>query len=264
MDHGKHSISARNCYARPRSGATSPLAGGGAFGRLRRHWPARAVMMRAKILVVAALTVLLHGSSMAYAQVSQTSAEIASNGIEVPLADCGAGGAALHSWAVISDPTASSGAAIEHARAASIEAPAALSGCRSIALKDGDISLRFKPLPGADAAGGLAFRVAGPDDYYLVKIDALRDRASLLLVQNGGTEEIVGVDADVAVATWHVLAVQVRDERFTVYLDGTWIFTGFDKALPHADRIALWAEPGSLIRFDRITTALIPRAQSWR
>lgn len=221
-------------------------------------------MMRARILVVAALTALLHGPSMAYAQVSQTAAEIASNGIEVPLADCGAGGAVSRSWAVISDPTASSGAAIEHARTDSIEAPAALASCRSVALKDGDISLRFKPLPGADATGGLVFRMAGPDDYYLVKIDALRNRASLLLVQNGGAEEIVGVDADVAVATWHALAVQVRDQHFAVYLDGTWIFTGFDKALPHADRIALWAEPGSLIRFDRIMAAPVPRAQSWR
>lgn len=221
-------------------------------------------MMLARILVVTALTVLLRGPSIAYAQVAQAAAEIASSGINVPLADCGAGGAASRAWTVISDPTASSGTAIEHTRTDSIEAPPALSICRSVALKDGDISLRFKPLPGADATGGLVFRMAGPDDYYLVKIDALRDRASLLLVQNGAAEEIVGVDADVTVATWHALTVQVRDERFTVHLDGTWIFTGFDKALPHADRLALWAEPGSLIRFDRITTAPIPKAQSWR
>jgi hypothetical protein len=107
-------------------------------------------------------------------------------------------------------------------------------------------------------------RMATPKDYYLVKVDALRNRALLLQVSNGLEEEIVGVDADVAADVWHTLAVRAQDDRFTVYLDGVWIFTGYDKTFPHAGRIALWAEPGSITRFDRITIGPTPKPLLWR
>jgi hypothetical protein len=219
-------------------------------------------MMRASILVVA-VTALLHAPSAASAQDPQTDPEIASGGIEIPLADCSAGGGHARDWAIISDTTASTGTIIEHAHVAS-EQPEALAICRSAALKDGGLSLRFKAPSGTSEGGGLALRMATPEDYYLVKIDARRDRASLLLVKSGTAEEIVGVDADVAADAWHTLAVQAQDDRFTVYLDGTWIFTGYDKTFSHAGRIALWADPGGITRFDRITTAPIPTPQSWR
>jgi hypothetical protein len=113
-------------------------------------------------------------------------------------------------------------------------------------------------------SGGLALRMATPKDYYLVKVDALRNRALLLQVSNGLEEEIVGVDADVAADVWHTPAVRAQDDRFTVYLDGVWIFTGYDKTFPHAGRIALWAEPGSITRFDRITIGPTPKPLLWR
>jgi hypothetical protein len=216
-------------------------------------------------MVVATAAVLIDPTSVAFTQDAQTTAEIASNGTEIPLADCGADGVASRDWAVVPDTTASSGTAIEHARSVPAEAAGALAICRSARLGNGDISLRFKVLSGESNEGvGLALRMATPEDYYLVKADAHRDRALLLLVKNGTAEEIVGVDADVAVDAWHTLSVRAQDESFTVYLDGTWIFTGYDKALPHAGRIALWSEPGGITRFDRIIMAPIPKPQSWR
>jgi hypothetical protein len=213
--------------------------------------------------LVVMIAVLLHAPLVAHAQDQQTAAEIASSGVEIPHADCKAGPEASLSWVVITDATASSGTALEHARSAATEKPEALAVCRSAALEDGDISVRFKALAGANEVGGLALRMATPNDYYLVKIDALRDRALLLLVRNGAAEEIVGVDADVATEAWHSLAVRVQDDQFTVYLDGIWIFTGFDKTLSRG-RIALWAEPGSTTRFDRITMGPVPQSPLWR
>jgi hypothetical protein len=83
-------------------------------------------------------------------------------------------------------------------------------------------------------------------------------------VSNGVAEEIVGVDADIAADVWHTLAVRVQDDRFIVYLDGAWIFTGYDKTFPHAGRIALWAEPGSITRFDHLTMGPTPKSLSWQ
>jgi hypothetical protein len=217
--------------------------------------------MRARILVVAVSALLIHAPSAGRAQDSQMAAEVAAAGGEISLADCGAGSAASRDWGVVSDTTTSSGTAIEHTRATLTEAAESLAICQSAALKNGDLSLRFKAMSGAAYQGaGLALRMATPKNYYLVKLDALRDRALLLQVRNGVAEEIVGVDADVAADVWHTLAVRTQDESFTVFLDGAWIFTGYDKVFPHAGRIALWPESGSIIRFDHLTMG--PAAKS--
>jgi len=197
----------------------------------------RSRLSRRLVVIIAAL---LHAPLVAHAQDQHTAVEVASSGVEIPQADCKAGPEASRSWAVITDATASSGTALEHTGTASTEKPDALAVCRSAALENGDVSLRFKAIAGANEVGGLALRMVTPNDYYLVKIDALRDRALLLLVRNGAAEEIVGVDADVATEAWHTLAVRVQDDEFTVYLDGIWIFTGFDKTLSRG-RIAFWA-----------------------
>jgi hypothetical protein len=221
--------------------------------------------MRVMILVVAVSALLMHSPSVGRGQDSQIAAEIAANGIEISLADCGAGGAARRDWGVVADPTASTGTAIEHTRATSTEAAESLAICQSAVLKNGDLSVRFKAKSGAAyQGGGLALRMATPRDYYLVKVDALRDRVLLLQVKNGAAEEIVGVDADVAADVWHTLAVRAQDDGFTVFLDGAWIFTGYDKTFPHAGRIALWAEPGSITRFDRITIGPTAKSLSWQ
>jgi hypothetical protein len=210
--------------------------------------------MRVMIPVVAASALLMHQPAMGHAQDAQTAAEIIASGVEISLADCGAGGAAQNDWVVIADTTTSSGTAIEYIRATATEATEGLAICHAAALQNGDLSLRFKSSSGAShQGGGLALRMVTPKDYYLVKVDVRRNRALLLQVSNGLENEIVGVDADVAADVWHTLAVRAQDERFTVYLDGAWMFTGYDKTFPHAGRIALCAEPGSITRFDRIT-----------
>jgi hypothetical protein len=221
--------------------------------------------MRMAILIVAAATMLMQPPAVGHAQESRTAADIVASGSEISPADCGPGGSARRDWVVVADATASSGTAIEHARVPRTDAAEGLAVCQSAVLKNGDLSLRFKANAAASRqAAGLALRMATPKDYYLVTVDALRNRAVFLQVSNGEAEEIVGVDADVDADTWHTLAVRAQDDCFTVYLDGDWIFTGYDKTFLHAGRIALWTEPGSIARFDRVTMAPIPKPRAWQ
>jgi hypothetical protein len=223
------------------------------LARLRQRREAGAAVMRVMILVVVVSALLMRSPAVGHAQDAQTAAEIVASGIEISVADCGKGGAARRDWVVVADATASSRAVIERGRATT-EGAEPLAICQSAVLKDGDISLRFRASSGAPRqTGGLALRVATPRDYYLVKVDALRNTVLLLLVSDGVAEEIVGVDADVAADVWHTLAVRAQDDRFAVYLDGAWIFTGYDKTLAHAGQVALWAEPGGITRFDHLT-----------
>jgi hypothetical protein len=184
------------------------------------------VIMRSLVLIVVTLLVVLHPSTVAYTQDAHDAAEIVSSGTEIPLLDCRPG-ITSRSWAVITEKP--SGTAIKHTHMASAEEAETLAICESAAPKNSGFSLRLKVLHGG--RGGVAFRIATPKVYYLVEIDVLRDRASLLLVNNGTEEEIVAVDADVAVNTWHTLAIRAQDDRFTIYLNGIWIFTGYDKTL---------------------------------
>ena len=118
-----------------------------------------------------------------------------------------------------------------------------------------EISVRIK------ATGGehrLALRLTTPETYYLVELDALRDRVSFSVVNDGMRNEIVAVDADIASHTWHTLTVREVDDEFVVSLDRNWVFTGFDKTLSQARRIALWTKGDSVTRFDQIEIEPLP------
>jgi hypothetical protein len=159
-------------------------------------------------------------------------------------------------WTVVRDATAKAGRAIEQAGVQTTEDRFPLAIYKTASLKNAEISLRLKAAGGtSDQGGGVAVRLKTPDTYYLVQLDALRDRVLFSLVSNGTSAEIVGVDADIASDSWHTLTVRAEDDEFFVSLDGIWMFTAFDKTLSQAGRIALWAEGDSVTRFDQIEIA---------
>jgi hypothetical protein len=163
-----------------------------------------------------------------------------------------AGEARRNPWTLIEDGTAVAGLAIERRGTPStVEDSLAIHSAASP--KDMEISLRIKATAGTqEQGGGIALRMTAPDSYYLVEMDARRDRVVFLRVANGSAEEIVGVDADIATDAWHTLAVRAVDDEFVVSLDGVWAFTAFDKALSSSGRIALWTASDSTTRFDQI------------
>jgi len=120
------------------------------------------------------------------------------------------------SWTVVRDATAQTGLAIQQAGLKSVEDPT-LAIYEPASLKNGEISLRLHATGGtASQGGGVAVRLNSPQDYYLVQLDALRDRVLLSLVHAGTSEEIVGVDADIASHAWHTLTVRAKDDEFVV------------------------------------------------
>jgi len=165
-------------------------------------------------------------------------------------------------WTVVRDATAKTGIAIEQAGVQTTEDRFPLAIYKPASLKNAEISLRLNAAGGkSDQGGGFAVRLRTPENYYLVQLDALRDRVLFSLVNNGASEEIAGVDADIASHSWHTLAVRAKDDEFVVSLDGIWMFTAFDKTLSQAGRIALWTEGDSVTRFDSIAITPIPAAE---
>lgn len=100
---------------------------------------------------------------------------------------------------------------------------------------------------------------AAPAEF--VQADARREMVLSLRVSDGATEEIAGVDADIASHNWHSLTVRAKDDEFVVSLDGTWVFTAFDKTLSQPGRIALWTKGDSVTRFDSIAITALPASE---
>jgi hypothetical protein len=167
-------------------------------------------------------------------------------------------------WALVEDATAAGGVALEQ-RGTPTTANHSLAVYKPASVEDAEISVRIKTTGAEeDQSGGIAMRLRVPDSYYLVEMDARRDRVVFLRVANGDAEEIVAVDADIATNAWHTLTVLAVDDEFVVSLDGVWAFTAFDKALSRAGRVALWTTTDSVTRFDSITiTPPSPPAQQW-
>src|SRR6185437_4292424 len=59
-----------------------------------------------------------------------------------------------------------------------------------------------------DQAGGLAVRLLTPDDYYVVRANALEDNIRFYRVVKGRLEQIDGVNRKVASNQWHKLGLR--------------------------------------------------------
>jgi hypothetical protein len=221
---------------------------------------------RARIFGVFAVVACVTGArSGACANQPATYIDIGKNGIGAPPAEFDLPRRAEDrqgKWTIVHDGTATAGLAIEQSGVETTEGRFPLAISKTAPQKNVEVSLRLKATGGtSDRDGGIALRLRAPNNYYLVQLDALRDRVLFSLVTDGVPEEIVGVDADIASHTWHTLAVRASDDQFIVSLDGTWVFTGFDRTLSEPGRIALWTKGDSVTRFDSIAITPLPAAE---
>ena len=157
----------------------------------------------------------------------------------------------LGHWAVVGDSASPGGAAIQRSdKDRSVQA--ALAVYAQLSALNATIRTRFKLIDGSTPSAGVALRVIGPDDYYLVRASGYEQRVSLLHVVRGTAEEIAGVDADVSKEHWQTLDVLVRDSEFTISLDDRWVLTAFDRKSLTVGQFGIWTERDDVTRFDRI------------
>src|SRR5215813_4398352 len=75
--------------------------------------------------------------------------------------------------------------------------------------QDLDVSVRFKAVSGSiDRAGGLVFRLRDPNNYYVVRANALENNYRLYHVVNGRRSQFAGANFKVASGDWHELRVE--------------------------------------------------------
>ena len=130
------------------------------------------------------------------------------------------------------------------------------------AIKDGFLDIRFKAVAGAqDRAGGMVWRAADADNYYVVRANALEDNVVLYKTVGGvrspldivGRRGGYGVKISVPANQWLSLRIEFRGSRFKVIYEQRHLFEVEDSTFGEAGMIGLWTNADSQTLFDRIS-----------
>jgi len=134
--------------------------------------------------------------------------------------------------------------------------------------RDVDVSVAFKIISGrVDASGGLVFRYRDPDNYYVIRANALEDNVVAYKTENGrrsnigvrGEGNAYGVNAAVPPQTWNTLRVITQGPLFEVFLNGQKLFEVEDETFAAAGSVGLWTKADAVTQFDDFTVMPLVR-----
>jgi hypothetical protein len=121
-------------------------------------------------------------------------------------------------------------------------------------LKDGFVSVKFKPVSGReDQAGGLVWRAKDANNYYVARANALEDNVTIYHTINGRRTEKKRANMKVATNQWHDLRVDFEGSHFTVAFDGKTAFEWDDPTFRDAGKVGVWTKADSVTLFDDFT-----------
>ena len=164
-------------------------------------------------------------------------------------------------WEIVADSTAPSR---PHVLAQTSTDPTSgrfpLAILERVQLQDGSVRVRFKPVAGSrDQAAGIVWRYTDPNNYYLVRANALEDNVVLYKVEGGkrislapkGTPtKTYGVKHSVPRQTWSTLQVTFATGRFEVFFNGEKVMEVEDETFRAAGKVGLWTKADSVTYFD--------------
>jgi hypothetical protein len=162
-------------------------------------------------------------------------------------------------WVVIEDSSAAGSRAIEQSSTDRTDYRFPLAIYQPTTAKNVEVALRFKPVAGkVDQAGGIAVRLTSPNDYYLVRANALEDNVRFYRIVKGRREQLATANVKVASNQWHALGLKAENDRFTVTFNGKALYSASDRTFSGAGRVALWTKSDSVTRFDQINIHILP------
>lgn len=127
-------------------------------------------------------------------------------------------------------------------------------------LKDGSVSVRFKPVSGrVDQAAGLIWRYRDPDNYYIVRGNALENNVVLYKVEKGERITLApkgkpsrtyGVKQAIPKKAWSLLRVDFAGNHFIVFFNGQKVMEVEDSTFTQPGKTGVWTKADSVTYFD--------------
>jgi len=128
------------------------------------------------------------------------------------------------------------------------------------AITDGSVSVAFKTVSGTvDQAAGVVWRYQDPNNYYIVRANALESNVVLYKVENGVRLSVApkglpsrsyGITHDIPRGRWNRLKVDFQGTVFTVFLNGERLFEAEDRTFTKAGKTGLWTKADSVTYFN--------------
>jgi len=155
-------------------------------------------------------------------------------------------------WIVREDPTAPSKPnVLEQSSTDTTDYRFPLAILEEGSYRDVAVSVKFKAVRGrVDEAGGIVFRLQDPNNYYVVRANALEDNYNLYHVVAGRRRQIAGANLRVTPNQWHTLRVEMVGNQIKCYYDGALKITARDHTFQGPGKVGLWTKADSVARFD--------------
>ena len=119
-------------------------------------------------------------------------------------------------------------------------------------LRDGEVSVRLKPVSGrTDQCGGVIWRYKDENNYYFARADALEKNVAVYKIENGRRIPLIAaVKHEIPADAWYILKITARGNRFEVYLDHRRVLQGRDGTFSQPGQVDVWTGAGALTYFD--------------
>ena len=167
-------------------------------------------------------------------------------------------------WEVLSDPTAPSKPnVLAQTSSDPTDGRFPLAILDKTNFQNGELSVRCKAVSGkGDQGAGLVWRYRDPNNYYIVRANALENNVVLYKVEAGIRLSIApkglpsrayGVKHAIPRQRWNTLRVVFDENLFTVFLNGERLFEVEDQTFKDAGKVGLWTKADSLTYFADFT-----------
>jgi hypothetical protein len=117
--------------------------------------------------------------------------------------------------------------------------------------REGEISMRFKPLAGRiDQGAGILFNLKANGDYLIVRANALENNLVLFQFKNGKRSPVKWVrNTPTATKEWHTLKVRITGKKVEGFLDEKPLL---EHDLPDtvSGRVGVWSKADSVVYMD--------------
>ncbi len=122
----------------------------------------------------------------------------------------------------------------------------------AVNLRNGDVSVRLKPVTGRmSQSGGVVFRYRDPNNYYVASADSLHRDVAVYKVENGVRMSLLTpVKRDVPANQWSILKVSLGGNRIQVFMDHRRVLRVDDATFQGTGKVGLWTGGDSVTYFD--------------
>lgn len=119
-------------------------------------------------------------------------------------------------------------------------------------LRDGDVSVRMKPVAGKEVlAGGVVFRYRDENNYYLARANVREQNVAIFKVEDGQRIPITDpVSYPLTANTWKIMKISLRGSRIQLYMSHRRIIETRDSTFSEPGKVGLWTVSDSVTYFD--------------